>query len=186
MRSRAQLLHARERVGDRTADPEHDKPIYSIGKRALDIAVATVGLVILCPLFLAIAITVYLDAGRPIFYAAERTGRGGRRFYILKFRTMVAGADTGARTTAHRDARITCTGVVLRRTKFDELPQLINVLLGDMSLVGPRPELPYYTDQYQGDELLILTVRPGITDFASLKFASLGTLVGPTDPDAVF
>jgi lipopolysaccharide/colanic/teichoic acid biosynthesis glycosyltransferase len=99
---------------------------------------------------------------------------------------MVVGADKGAGTTSRNDPRVTAVGRFIRRYKLDELPQLLNVLVGDMSFVGPRPELPRYTDQYQGEELLILQVRPGITDYSSLKFSNLNDLIGDEDPDQAY
>ncbi len=155
-------------------------------KRVFDVVLAACLLALLSPVLLALAVAIRLDSGSPVLYLSERTGRFGRRFRMLKFRTMVVGAEAGARTTAHADARVTRVGRLIRRAKLDELPQLVNVLRGDMSIVGPRPELPYYTDRYSGDEQLILTVRPCITDIASLRFASLSAIVGPVNPDRVF
>lgn len=159
---------------------------YDGGKRVFDFALAASLLVLLSPLFVVITGAILLESDGPPLYIAERTGRFGRRFRILKFRTMIPGSDAGARTTAHNDARVTRVGYVLRHSKLDELPQLVNVLRGEMSFVGPRPELPYYTDRYSGDELQILAVRPGITDIASLRFSSLASTVGPDNPDQVF
>src|SRR5215470_7625615 len=132
-------------------------------KRAIDIIVSTTALVALLPAFLGIATVILVCDGRPLFYRGIRTGRFGRPFRILKFRTMVADAERmGGPVTADTDVRITRIGRVLRKHKLDELPQLINVLLGDMSLVGPRPEVPVYADMLEGEERAILEVRPGI------------------------
>jgi lipopolysaccharide/colanic/teichoic acid biosynthesis glycosyltransferase len=158
-----------------------------MSKRLFDIFLAGLGVVLLAPLLGAIAILVALDSRGPMLYRGIRTGRYGRPFRILKFRTMVPDAEkVGGGTTALGDRRITRVGHVLRRYKLDELPQLFNVLKGDMSLVGPRPELPRYTDRYRGEERLILSVRPGITDFSSIRFASLDEMVGAQDADRVF
>jgi lipopolysaccharide/colanic/teichoic acid biosynthesis glycosyltransferase len=130
-----------------------------------------VGLVLLSPLFAAIAAVVKAQDGGPIFYRATRTGRYGRPFRLYKFRTMITGADkVGPAITAGGDARVTRAGRWLRRTKLDELPQLINVLAGDMSLVGPRPEDPRYVSLYTPEQREILQVRPGITSAASLTY----------------
>lgn len=156
-------------------------------KRLLDIGLSATGLILLGPLIALIALWVWLDSGRPVFYRGVRTGLGGRRFRIFKFRTMVPDAENlGGGTTADEDPRITRPGRLLRRFKLDELPQLFNVLLGDMSLVGPRPELTEYTDRYGPEESVILTVRPGITDYASLEFIQLGKICGSEDADRVY
>jgi len=139
------------------------------------------------PLLLAISILVKLDSRGPVFYRGQRTGRNGKTFRIMKFRSMVVGAEKlGGYSTARNDRRITQVGRYLRRYKLDELPQLINVLRGEMSIVGPRPEVPAYTRLYEGDELLILTVRPGITDYSSIKFAQLDQVLGENDADIVY
>lgn len=159
---------------------------YEIAKRLTDIVGALVGIIVLSPLFLLIAVSVKTTSPGPIFYRGLRTGYQGKPFRILKFRSMVVGADKGAGTTSRNDPRVTPLGRFLRRYKLDELPQLVNVLVGEMSLVGPRPELPYYTELYRGDELLILQVRPGITDYASLHFSNLNDLIEDSDPDKAF
>jgi len=158
-----------------------------VAKRLLDILISFAGLLVLSPIMAATAIAVRIDSPGPIFYRAVRTGLNGRPFIMYKFRTMVENADKiGGGSTGKNDPRITRVGLFLRRYKLDELPQLINVLKGDMSLVGPRPELPMYTSQYEGDELLILTVKPGITDYASLEFRHLDAALGDEDPDKVY
>jgi lipopolysaccharide/colanic/teichoic acid biosynthesis glycosyltransferase len=134
-----------------------------------------------------IAFAIKMTSPGPVFYRGTRTGLGGRPFRIFKFRTMIVDADRiGGASTALNDPRVTRIGHLLRRYKLDELPQLMNVLIGDMSIVGPRPEVPLYTDQYEGEELLILSVRPGITDYASLHFLHQEDILGTTDPDRMF
>jgi len=160
--------------------------MYEINKRLFDIVLSLLGLLLLLPAFAVIAILVKLSSPGPVFYRGVRSGRHGKPFRILKFRTMVADAEKGPGSTAQHDERITSIGHVLRRYKLDELPQLLNVLLGQMSFVGPRPELPRYTAHYSGDELLILTVRPGITDYSSLHFIQLADVLGADDPDRAF
>jgi lipopolysaccharide/colanic/teichoic acid biosynthesis glycosyltransferase len=142
-------------------------------KRGLDIISSSVGLVMLSPVFLVIAILMKVTSPGPVFYRANRVGQHGQLFKLYKFRSMVANADrTGAKITRAGDPRITTLGRVLRRTKLDELPQLINVLRGEMSLVGPRPEDPKYITYYTIDQRKLLEYRPGITSVASLAFRS--------------
>lgn len=159
--------------------------MYPAVKRALDIVVASVGLAALSPILLAIAALIKLDSQGPVLYAAPRVGRHGRMFRMYKFRTMVANADKiGASSTPADDPRITRVGRVLRRYKLDELPQLINVLFGTMSLVGPRPQVKWVVDLYTEAERAVLNVPPGITDYASLRFPNEGELLrGSADPD---
>lgn len=156
-------------------------------KRAFDVTVAIGGLLFLWPVLLACAVAVRLSSPGPVLYRGTRTGLHGKPFAILKFRSMVINAEqVGGTTTAARDPRITPVGTVLRRYKLDELPQLFNVLRGDMSVVGPRPEVAEYTDAYSAEERLILSVRPGITDLSSLEFHDLQAIVGSGDADATF
>lgn len=138
--------------------------------RAFDIAGAATGLVILSPLFCAIAVAIKFDDAGPIFYGQERVGKGFRRFRICKFRTMVSGAARHGLLTVGGDSRLTRMGHVLRRYKFDELPQLFNVLIGDMQLVGARPEVEQYVQMFRPEYAVILQDRPGITDPASLAY----------------
>ena len=162
-------------------------PLQARAKRGLDIAVSTVGLGLCWPLLASIAVAVRLDSPGPAFYRPQRTGLHGAPFRMFKFRTMVTGADRiGPSTTGARDPRVTRLGEFLRSRKLDELPQLLNVLRGEMSIVGPRPELFEYTDGYSDTERRILDVKPGITDLASLAFFRLDLVVGGDDPDAVF
>jgi lipopolysaccharide/colanic/teichoic acid biosynthesis glycosyltransferase len=160
--------------------------MYEFSKRLFDIMLSLLGLLMLLPAFAVIGVLVKLGSPGPVFYRGVRSGRQGRPFRIFKFRTMVADAEKGPGSTAQGDSRITAIGQVLRRYKLDELPQLFNVLGGEMSFVGPRPELPRYTAQYSGDELLILSVRPGITDYSSLHFIQLSDVLGTGDPDRAF
>jgi len=159
---------------------------YDFCKRFFDIVCALLGVIVLSPVLLAVALIIMVTSPGPVFYRGVRTGRFGKPFRIFKFRSMVVDAEKGPGSTAQQDARITPIGHVIRRYKLDELPQLLNVLIGDMSLVGPRPELPRYTEQYTGEELLILSVRPGVTDYSSIHFIQLGDVLGTDDPDRAF
>jgi lipopolysaccharide/colanic/teichoic acid biosynthesis glycosyltransferase len=157
-----------------------------VAKRAFDIVVSGLGLLLLSPLLLAIAAWIKLDSHGPVFFRQQRVGRAGALFRIHKFRTMRAGAPSlGPQITVGDDARITRAGRFLRRAKLDELPQLIDVLTGTMSLVGPRPEVPKYVAMYPPalrDK--VLSVRPGITDPVSLRFADEGALLArAADPE---
>ena len=148
-------------------------------KRTFDILVAAIGLVLFAPLFLVIAILIKLDSKGPVFFRQVRIGRNFRAFEIYKFRTMVQKASQlGKPITYGNDSRITRAGRLLRKAKLDELPQLINVLKGEMSFVGPRPEVPQYVELFRRDYMEILTVRPGITDLASLKYRDEASLLG--------
>lgn len=161
--------------------------MYPYLKRTLDFTLAVVSLVALSPLLLAIAVLVRLTSQGPILYRGTRTGRHGKPFKMLKFRSMVVDAENlGGTTTAKNDRRVTPLGHYLRKYKLDETPQLINVLVGQMSFVGPRPEVAEYTDAYTEDEKRILTVRPGVTDFSSIEFSDLQEWVGADHPDEVF
>lgn len=156
-------------------------------KRLIDFVVSSLVLFLVWPLLVTAAIAVKLSGPGPIMYRGIRAGLHGRQFRILKFRTMVVDAERlGGPTTGTNDPRITRAGAFLRRTKLDELPQFINVLAGDMSLVGPRPEVLEYTRRYTGEERCILCMRPGITDYASIEFADLDDRVGSDDPDRFF
>jgi lipopolysaccharide/colanic/teichoic acid biosynthesis glycosyltransferase len=160
-----------------------------MGKRILDLALASLGLVLLFPLFLVIALLVKVESKGPVFFRQERVGRHGKLFRIFKFRTMhVADASSGALITVAGDSRITRVGAILRRTKLDETAQLIDVFRGTMSLVGPRPEVPRYVQLYPPawrDRLL--SVRPGITDFASVRYRDEGALLARAiDPERMY
>jgi len=148
-------------------------------KRVFDILMATIGLILLSPLFLLVAVLIKLDSPGPIFFRQERIGKRFRPFFIYKFRTMVENAaQIGTEITYGNDPRITRIGRLLRETKIDELPQIINVLKGEMSLVGPRPEIRQYVELFQRDYEEILKVRPGISDMASLKYSDEASLLG--------
>lgn len=148
-------------------------------KRLLDIVVSLAGIVLLSPLWLVAACLVKLTSPGPVFFRQERIGRGFRSFYIYKFRSMVHDAPKeGNLVTFGADPRITPVGRFLRASKIDELPQLINVLVGDMSLVGPRPEVRKYVEMFRDDYAEILRVRPGITDPASIKYRNEAEILG--------
>ena len=156
-------------------------------KRIVDIAIAGCALLVLWPLYLVIALAIVLEDGMPVIYRAQRGGYQGKTFRICKFRTMVRNADKiGGGTTSFHDPRITKVGNFLRKTKLDEIPQFWQVLMGRMSLVGPRPELMQYVSQYTGEELDILQVRPGITDYSSVEFVNLDEIVGEENADEMY
>lgn len=146
--------------------------------------VSGIFLIFMLPLFVFVAVVIQIDSNGPIFYRGKRAAKDSGVFYIFKFRSMVVDAEQkGGHSTAIDDHRFTKVGRFIRRFKIDELPQFINVIIGDMSLVGPRPQVTYYTDQYTGDETLILTVKPGITDLASLYFIDMDRTLGSGDVD---
>ena len=153
-------------------------------KRTIDFFAAFIGLIVLSPFFLIIAVLVKLDSRGPIFYLQNRVGLKGKLFQLFKFRSMKIEADKLAPITiGQRDSRITPTGYFLRRFKIDELPQLINVLKGEMSLVGPRPEVEKFVKLYNPNQLRVLSVKPGITDYASIEFRNENRLLeGKPDP----
>lgn len=158
-----------------------------IAKRAFDMVSSLLGLILLSPLLVIVGVFVKLGSPGPVFYRGVRTGRGGKQFRVFKFRTMVQDAESlGGPSTGLDDSRVTGAGRLLRKYKIDELPNLINVLIGQMSLVGPRPEVPQYTALYSGDERLILTVRPGITDLSSIHYIDLASHVGADNVDENF
>jgi lipopolysaccharide/colanic/teichoic acid biosynthesis glycosyltransferase len=147
-------------------------------KRLFDIVTSLTGLFFLAPIFAVAACAVLFASGMPVFFRQQRIGRNFHPFSIYKFRTMVVDApQRGGPLTTGGDSRVTSVGAVLRKLKIDELPQLINVLKGDMSIVGPRPEVPEYVDRFQRDYEVILQIRPGITDLASLKYADEARLL---------
>lgn len=147
-------------------------------KRLFDIVSSGLGLIVLSPLFLALAIWIKLDSKGPVFYRQVRVGYKNKDFRIFKFRSMRVGADKGSLVTiGGHDPRVTRSGYFIRKFKFDELPQLINVFLGDMSLVGPRPEVRHYVDYWTPEQMHVLDVRPGITDPASIKFRNENELM---------
>ena len=156
-------------------------------KRIIDFSLALVALICLLPVYLIITILIAIETGFPVLYCPLRGGYKSKPFHIFKFRTMVKNADKiGGGTTALNDKRITKVGAILRKTKLDEIPQLFNVLIGTMSIIGPRPELLKYTDAYDETEKHILNVRPGITDFSSISFISLDEIVGAENADEMY
>ncbi len=151
-------------------------------KRIFDLLFASVLLVIFAPVLVVVSLVIKLTSRGPVFYRGERVGFRGTAFRIFKFRSMVVDAETlGGSSTAGDDARITGIGKVIRKLKLDELPQLLNVIRGDMSLVGPRPEVRQYTDMYTAEEKGILELRPGITDWASLWNCDEGAILAASD-----
>ena len=157
-------------------------------KRAMDIAISGAALCVLWPVLLLIALAIVIDDPGPVFYRQVRVGRGGKEFRIFKFRTMVVDADRkGLQITVGRDSRITHMGALLRKTKLDELAQLLNVFLGQMSFVGPRPEVPRYVAMYTPYQRQVLLVRPGITDYASIAYRTENDLLaGAEDPERMY
>ena len=157
-------------------------------KRAMDIKISFLGLLVLWPLLLVLALLVKLSSPGPVFYHGLRVGRRERPFKMSKFRTMIADAEArGLPLTVGRDSRITGLGRFLRNTKLDELPQLWNVLVGEMSLVGPRPEVQKYVDLYSDDQRKVLDLRPGITDPASIKYRNENDILAATvDPEKAY
>jgi len=157
-------------------------------KRMCDILCAGVGLLVLWPFLLAVAVAIWLSDRGPVFFRQERVGRGGQSFRMWKFRTMVVNAEArGGQLTVGEDKRITGVGKWLRRLKLDELPQLLNVVAGQMSLVGPRPEVRRYTDLYTEDQRRVLDLMPGITDPASIRYRDESALLAQqADPERAY
>lgn len=151
-------------------------------KRIFDVLFSLIGIIVLLPIYIIISLLIIIDSKGGILYKQERTGKGDRIFKVFKFRTMSPDSfSKGALTVGSRDPRITNVGYYLRKYKLDELPQLFNVLLGEMSFVGPRPEVKKYTDLYNEAQKKVLTVRPGITDYASIKFRNENDLLSVSD-----
>ena len=156
-------------------------------KRIFDIISSLFGLILLSPFMLIIAILIKLDSKGPIFFKQVRVTKNGREFKIFKYRTMKIGSDKYSQITVGKDSRITKVGDFLRKYKLDEIPQLINVLIGDMSLVGPRPEVPKYVALYTEEQREILKVRAGITDYASIEFSNENDiLANEADPEKAY
>lgn len=157
-------------------------------KRLFDIFASAFGIILLSPVFLIIAIWIKLDSKGPVFYKQIRVGRGNKDFFLYKFRSMRIGADkAGLITVGGRDPRVTRSGYYIRKYKLDEFPQLINVLKGDMSLVGPRPEVRKYVEMYTPEQMHVLDVRPGITDLASIRYRNENELLEKADdPDRYY
>lgn len=153
-----------------------------IVKRIFDFIASFLGCIVLIPIFGIIAILIKIDSKGPVFFKQKRVGEYGKEFEILKYRTMVVDAEKlGKQITVGNDCRITKIGKFLRKYKLDELPQLINVLKGDMSLVGPRPEVPKYVSLYNEEERAVLNVKPGITDFASIEYRDENEILGSVE-----
>lgn len=156
--------------------------------RLFDILISFFGLVVLSPVLIIVALIIVIDDPGPVFYRQLRVGRYGRDFRIFKFRSMRVNADkAGLITVGDRDPRVTRAGYYIRKYKIDELPQLLNVLIGDMSLVGPRPEVRRYVDLYTDEQRRVLSVRPGITDYASIEYVDENRLLAASDdPDSTY
>ena len=156
-------------------------------KRIFDIISSLFGLILLSPFMIIIAILIKIDSKGPIFFKQIRVTKNGREFKIFKYRTMRVGSDKYSQITVGKDSRITKVGDFLRKYKLDEIPQLINVFFGDMSLVGPRPEVPKYVELYTEEQREILKVRAGITDYASIEFSNENDiLANETDPEKAY
>lgn len=168
------LPHGRSRAG------------YLAAKRAMDVVASVLGLVLVSPILAVAALAVRLTSAGPVLFRQPRVGRHGRSFEILKFRSMRTGV-AGPSVTPGGDARVTPVGKILRRSKIDELPQLWNVLVGDMSLVGPRPEMRKFVDLFRADYARILSVRPGITDYAAIDYRDEEAVLATSkDPEAAY
>jgi len=156
--------------------------------RFFDFLFTILGLIILSPLFLIVAIWIKLDSSGPVFYRQTRVGKNNKDFKLLKFRSMVTDSDKkGLITVGGRDPRVTKSGYLIRKYKLDELPQLLNVLIGDMSLVGPRPEVRKYVDLYNETQRKVLSVKPGITDYASIEYIDENEILGRAEnPEKVY
>lgn len=157
-------------------------------KRLFDIIASSIGLVILSPVFLLLALWIKCDSKGSVFYRQVRVGRGNKDFHLFKFRSMRTGSDRlGLITVGGRDPRVTRSGYYIRKYKLDELPQLINVFIGDMSLVGPRPEVRRYVDLYTPEQMRVLEARPGITSLASIRYRNENDLLASSDnPDRTY
>ncbi|HEY1038945.1 MAG TPA: sugar transferase [Bacteroidia bacterium] len=157
-------------------------------KRIFDIVASFIGLLLLLPFLLVISMLIVIDSRGGIFYRQVRVGKNNIDFKLFKFRTMATGSDKkGLLTVGGRDSRITKIGYYLRKYKLDELPQLLNVLVGDMSLVGPRPEVRKYVDMYNAEQLKVLNAKPGITDYASIEYSNENELLAKSsDPEKTY
>lgn len=166
----------------------YHKPMGDAIKRFFDLFVSLIAIIVLSPFFILIALLIKIGSTGPVLFKQTRIGRNELSFEIYKFRTMVVDAEKlGTQITIGKDPRITKIGHFLRKTKLDELPQLFNVLKGEMSFVGPRPEVPKYTKLYSEQQRLVFTVRPGITDYASIKYRDENELLGNVEnPEKVY
>jgi lipopolysaccharide/colanic/teichoic acid biosynthesis glycosyltransferase len=161
--------------------------MYEITKRIFDLVSSLLVLLIFLPFFLLIAIWILLDSRGGIFYKQIRVGRNGKEFGLLKFRSMAVGSDKQGLITVGNDNRVTRSGRFIRKTKIDELPQLLNIIKGEMSVVGPRPEVPKYVALYTEEQKKVLSVRPGLTDFASLQYFDEQKILGESiDPEKAY
>ena len=161
--------------------------MYFFIKRNLDILITFVSAVLFFPVIIVVSMVILVSSGYPVFFLQERVGKDWKSFKIIKFRTMVKNADKkGIGVSSHNDSRITSIGKFLRKFKIDEIPQIFNVLMGNMSLVGPRPELLKYAEYYMDDYSEILKIKPGITDYASLKFRNESELLKNTNDNEKF
>lgn len=165
-----------------------EKPLNDFFKRIFDIIFSLLGIILLLPILIIISIIIKLTSKGPILFTQVRVGKNKANFKILKFRTMVIDAEKiGRQITVGHDPRITSIGRILRKYKLDELPQLFNVLLGQMSFVGPRPEVPKYTNFYNEQQSQVLKVKPGITDYASIKYSDENAILGVSeDPEKIY
>ena len=157
-----------------------------MAKRTFDIVLSTIGLVIFSPLLVATFLLILITLGWPVLYSPQRTGRSNTLFTMRKFRSMKIANGPTSHHSGDDDPRVTSVGRFIRKLKIDELPQLWNIIKGEMSFVGPRPESPAYTKLYTKEQRTILDLRPGITDFASIEFADLGSLLRGDDPDKLY
>ena len=157
-----------------------------MAKRTFDLVFSIAGLIVFAPLLLVVGILILATLGRPVLYSPQRAGRGNKLITVYKFRSMRIAPGPTSHHSGDDDPRVTTVGKWVRKFKFDELPQLWNVTRGDMSFVGPRPETPDYIQHYTEDQMPILDLRPGITDFASIEFADLGELLKGDDPDKLY
>ncbi len=155
--------------------------MYQITKRIFDIISSLIVLILLSWLFIIISIWILLDSRGGIFYRQIRVGKDGKEFGLFKFRSMRAGADKSGQLTVGNDSRVTRVGKFIRKTKLDEFPQLLNILAGHMSVVGPRPEVPKYVAMYNADQMKVLSVKPGLTDLASLQYFNEQEILGKSD-----
>jgi lipopolysaccharide/colanic/teichoic acid biosynthesis glycosyltransferase len=157
-------------------------------KRLFDIITSFIFLLLLSPLLIIFSIWIIIDSKGGIFFGQSRVGRNNKDFKMFKFRTMRPGSDAkGLLTVGDRDPRVTNAGHLLRKSKLDELPQLVNILKGDMSVVGPRPEVRKYVDLYNAEQMQVLNVRPGLTDYASLEYINESEILGKSsDPDKTY
>lgn len=157
-------------------------------KRLFDIITSIIGIIILSPILLLISLLIIFESGFPILYRQKRVGKDNKDFFLLKFRSMNNGADKkGLLTIGEKDSRITRVGYYLRKYKLDELPQLLNVLTGNMSIVGPRPEVRKYVDLYSDDQKKVLSVKPGITDYASMEYTNENEILAKsTEPEQLY